>query len=177
LATETSSALSSIESNAVSDTSTATVITGTASTTQTLSQGSGVAISLQSLSGLTGTDLKEAIHSLYVEKVTSTSVTVVIASDPLKATISVGQSKKFDLNRDGTSDVEVKLNSVDGKDAETLAANINQRAIILPKGNHLVKFSFEPKSFKTGAFVSMITSFTLLSLILLPLAKKFVLRR
>jgi len=135
LATETSSALSSIESNAVSDTSTATVITGTASTTQTLSQGSGVAISLQSLSGLTGTDLKEAIHSLYVEKVTSTSVTVVIASDPLKATISVGQSKKFDLNRDGTSDVEVKLNSVDGKDADLTITRLSEGAdklVIVP---------------------------------------------
>jgi len=55
---------------------------------------------------------------------------------------------------------------VDGKESEILPANINQRALTLPKGNHLVKFTFAPTSFKLGAIISLLT--TVIALALLP---------
>jgi|SRR3989344_2296445 len=128
LSTETSSNLNRIESNAVSNPTSAVVITGSASSTQKINQNRGKAIALQSLSGLSEDDLKEAIHILYVEKVTSTSATILIASEPLKATLSVGTSKKFDLNRDGTNDIEVKLNSVDGSAADLTVTRLSEGA-------------------------------------------------
>ncbi len=60
---------------------------------------------------------------------------------------------------------------VDGRETEILAANINQRAIILEKGEHKVEFVFKPKSFITGAIISL-TSVIFLILILLFLLVK-----
>ena len=51
---------------------------------------------------------------------------------------------------------------VDGKESEILAANINQRSLILPKGNHFVKFTFAPTSFKIGAIISLVSTIALL---------------
>ncbi|OGD89034.1 hypothetical protein A3D81_00150 [Candidatus Curtissbacteria bacterium RIFCSPHIGHO2_02_FULL_40_17] len=45
---------------------------------------------------------------------------------------------------------------VDGQEKEILAANINQRALVLDKGEHQVKFVYQPKSFKIGAIISIL---------------------
>src|SRR3990167_1263359 len=50
---------------------------------------------------------------------------------------------------------------VDGKESEILAANINQRAVVLERGEHIVKFTFQPKSFKIGAAISLLTGIIL----------------
>jgi len=53
---------------------------------------------------------------------------------------------------------------VDGKEQEILPANINQRALILEKGEHLVKFSYQPQSFRAGAVISILSIISLLIL-------------
>lgn len=67
---------------------------------------------------------------------------------------------------------------IDGKETEILAANINQRAIIVPAGEHNIKFSFEPGSFKIGAIISVTASISLIILGLLisfkPRSKKAI---
>jgi len=40
--------------------------------------------------------------------------------------------------------------NVDGKKAEILKANYFQRAVFVPKGSHIVKFSYRPRSFLIG---------------------------
>jgi uncharacterized membrane protein YfhO len=46
---------------------------------------------------------------------------------------------------------------VDGKETEILAANINQRAIVVPEGKHQVRFIFDPLTFKIGWIISLST--------------------
>lgn len=55
---------------------------------------------------------------------------------------------------------------VDGREAEILAANINQRAVVLEKGKHTVQFVYKPESFKKGAAISLASSVTLLALLI-----------
>ena len=51
---------------------------------------------------------------------------------------------------------------VDGKEVEILAANINQRAVVLEQGKHQITFLYAPKSFKIGATITIGTSLILL---------------
>jgi uncharacterized membrane protein YfhO len=54
---------------------------------------------------------------------------------------------------------------VDGKPAEILAANITQRAIVLPKGSHNVIFSYKPMSIRNGAIISIVTHVIIISVV------------
>jgi hypothetical protein len=44
--------------------------------------------------------------------------------------------------------------AIDGEETEIFAANLAQRAVYLPKGNHSVTFSYRPASFKIGLIIS-----------------------
>jgi len=46
---------------------------------------------------------------------------------------------------------------VGGKETIILAANLNQRAIAVPQGEHSVEFSYQPQSFRIGVIVSLIS--------------------
>lgn len=61
---------------------------------------------------------------------------------------------------------------VDGKEVEILAANINQRAIVVESGKHQIRFSYEPQSFKQGAIISIASTIFLLSLLTSLLLRK-----
>lgn len=52
---------------------------------------------------------------------------------------------------------------VDGKETEIYRANYTFRAIELPKGKHIVKFLYEPESFRIGAILSGSSLFLYLS--------------
>jgi hypothetical protein len=49
--------------------------------------------------------------------------------------------------------------TIDGNQTHIYAANISQRAVLVPKGNHTVIFSYTPKSFTMGAWISGISWF------------------
>lgn len=53
---------------------------------------------------------------------------------------------------------------VDGKETEILAANVNQRAVYLEKGEHHVVFSYEPKSLKIGLLITLVAHGILLTI-------------
>lgn len=46
---------------------------------------------------------------------------------------------------------------VDGKEVKILPVNINQRGVLLKTGRHIVKFSYQPESFKNGVIISLAT--------------------
>ncbi len=62
---------------------------------------------------------------------------------------------------------------VDGKAQEIFAANLNQRAIFLTKGNHEVEFKFFSNSFRLGILISFLTSLVIILLIFLSLSSLF----
>lgn len=51
---------------------------------------------------------------------------------------------------------------VDGKEKEILAANYLVRAVYLEKGNHVVKFIYNPLTFKLGSAISLLALFLLI---------------
>lgn len=55
---------------------------------------------------------------------------------------------------------------VDSKEVKIYAANINSKAIIVPTGTHDVEFTYFPKWFMTGAFISMISLLIAIKIIL-----------
>lgn len=52
---------------------------------------------------------------------------------------------------------------IDGQDAEILRANVAERAIALPAGNHIIEFSYQPKSYFYGLLISLIAFLLLLA--------------
>lgn len=52
---------------------------------------------------------------------------------------------------------------IDGKEDKIYRANYIQRTVLLEKGKHIVKFIYEPASFKIGALISIITIFLVLA--------------
>lgn len=50
---------------------------------------------------------------------------------------------------------------IDGKEQEILRADYTFRAVVVPGGNHSVKFKYQPESFKIGVFVSVFGVITL----------------
>ena len=66
--------------------------------------------------------------------------------------------------------------TIDGKEAEILRANYAFRALEVPAGEHEIVFRFDPKSYKTGANISRVTS-ALLWLALLGVIGGAVVRR
>ncbi|MEK6889145.1 MAG: hypothetical protein AABW80_03495 [Nanoarchaeota archaeon] len=66
------------------------------------------------------------IHHVGVKSLTSTTATIEVASTPQEATMSVGETRKFDLDSNRTYDISVKLNSIiDGK-ADVTILPINE---------------------------------------------------
>jgi hypothetical protein len=51
-------------------------------------------------------------HTITFDKVTATTVTVTIASNPITVNLGVGETKEVDVNADGISDMSVTLKSI-----------------------------------------------------------------
>lgn len=54
---------------------------------------------------------------------------------------------------------------IDDKETQILPANLDQRAIIVPKGTHSVKFIFQPQSFILGSRISLFFHFVTIGLL------------
>jgi len=68
-------------------------------------------------------------HTVKFKKITSSSVTLVIQSDPVEITLSVGESKQLDLDGDGTNELEVSLESISGGAAKVVMKKIAQTSV------------------------------------------------
>ncbi|MBL7147275.1 MAG: hypothetical protein ISS82_00425 [Nanoarchaeota archaeon] len=52
------------------------------------------------------------IHTITIKEVGLTTVTLVIESDPIEITLSVGETKEIDVDADGENDISITLNSI-----------------------------------------------------------------
>ncbi len=68
-------------------------------------------------------------HELSVSDVQSDRVTVVISSDPISVELKSGETKKVDIDDDGTYDLSVKLNSVSGSIADVTVTKIEEEKL------------------------------------------------
>jgi len=66
-------------------------------------------------------------HYVGVITLTETSATVNVSSTPQQATLTIGQSKKFEVNDDGYYDLEVKLNSIKNSKANITITSISEK--------------------------------------------------
>ena len=64
--------------------------------------------------------------------------------------------------------------TVDGVETNTTKVNLNAIGFSLPPGKHEVHLIYDPLSFKTGVFVSLLTLASLVALIIYPKIKKVV---
>ncbi len=72
-------------------------------------------------------------HYVGVKSLTTSSATIEISSNPVEATLNVGDEKKFDLNSDGYYDLDVKLLGIDNSKAEISVQKINEE---IPAGGN-----------------------------------------
>lgn len=110
----------------------------------------------------------------------------VLVEKPLNKSFEEGQGSVNILkSQDGYLDLDVSTDKdgilvfsdspypgweakIDSNPAEIFVANINSKATVVPAGNHKVIFSYEPKSFKTGASVSLLSFIILITLMINP---------
>lgn len=65
-------------------------------------------------------------HSVTVSEITDTSVTLIVQSDPVTVELNIGDIKTVDVDKDGTSDLEITLNDIiDGNADLTINTLIN----------------------------------------------------
>lgn len=56
-------------------------------------------------------------HTITVKDMQDNQATVIIASDPFEATLQTGESKKFDVDGDGTEDIAIRLLGIENEEA------------------------------------------------------------
>ena len=165
LTVDTLTTINSVVEQAVNDITKVAVI-ATGSSNHVVSESNGVAIAFQSLQGLNKDTVLQAVHTLYVEKVTANSAMIIIKSDPLKTTLNVGQIKEFDINRDNLADIKVTLNSVQGTDADfTITRLAGADALAVTEGGVVTPPVTEPET--QGKTSSVIIWIVILVIILL----------
>src|SRR3989344_335016 len=66
---------------------------------------------------------------------------------------------------------------IDDKETKIFRANYTFRAIYLPEGSHLVKFVYQPLSFKVGVVISFLAILTILVIIFLKINRMRILKK
>jgi hypothetical protein len=66
-------------------------------------------------------------HSIGILNLSSTTATIEVASTPQTATLSVGETKKFDLDNDKYYDIAVTLSSIVNGEADITTSVINEK--------------------------------------------------
>ena len=51
-------------------------------------------------------------HEVLIEDIKGDQITVIVKSEPITAVVKVGEAKSFDVDKDGTNDIEVKLDEI-----------------------------------------------------------------
>ena len=65
-------------------------------------------------------------HSASVTEIGSDYAVIVLHSDPITARLNVGQTRQYDVNKDGTNDISITLNSISGDVAQLIFAQVKQ---------------------------------------------------
>lgn len=140
---------------------------------------------------------KENIPAILLGSSFDPSVNVILEKDDKLKISGPKASPKVDIIEDKNNSVKLSIKNnpaagylvladtyypgwkafVNGVETEILVANLNQRAIFLPSGNHTILFQYNPLSFLIGKYVtavSLIITFLLLTFskqILIPVKK------
>jgi len=83
-------------------------------------------------------DVGNESHSFKVKNVTDSTAEIILSSTPQKATFSIGQEKRFNLNGDNYYDIFIKLNSIEvlgGDGANFTIRKIHEKIIPSSEGN------------------------------------------
>jgi hypothetical protein len=73
-------------------------------------------------------------HYVGLKSLTSTTATFEIASTPINVTMSVGETKKFDVTEDGYYDIKVTLNSIVNSKANVTVQKIYEQIPVVKEG-------------------------------------------
>lgn len=65
---------------------------------------------------------------------------------------------------------------IDGRQTEILAANINSRAVVVPKGKHVIEYFYKPERFILSLLISLISTSLLIIFILKYRSSKIIFR-
>ena len=90
-----------------------------------------------------------AYHHVGVKSVTATSATIEITSDPISVILDIGQDAKVDLDKDGTFDLYVKLNSIANSKADVTVKKLSE-AVPEGTGDILTSGKIETTTSGTG---------------------------
>jgi len=108
-------------------------------------------------------------HNIIVEKITSNSATITISSTPITVTLYVGDERKFNLNNDSFYDLYVKLNSINGKNANFTIKEINET---IPVETKTTAETIKEEVDKNKYFVLIIAGIVILAVIAVVLSMK-----
>ena len=72
-----------------------------------------------------------ATHKITIGAVTENTVTLTITSQPVNITLSIGQTRKADLNHDGSDDISIQLQSI-SQGAATIVITALPQPTVLP---------------------------------------------
>ncbi len=70
-------------------------------------------------------------HTITFKEVTSTTVTLEIASTPVTVTLVIGEAKSVDINGDGVNDLVVKLNGITNSKADVTFTKVKEGADLI----------------------------------------------
>lgn len=86
---------------------------------------SGTSVSLKENSQIKF-NLNEEEHKITIASVETSSVKLTVQSNPINATLTIGETKKFDFDLNGTYDLSVKLNNITNEKAVLFIKKINE---------------------------------------------------
>jgi hypothetical protein len=68
-------------------------------------------------------------HSLTVKRLTTTTITIEITSNPINATMAINDTRKFEITEDGYYDLQVTLNSIANGKANLTVQSVHEQIV------------------------------------------------
>lgn len=99
-------------------------------------------------------------HYVIMNNVTSNSIDITIESDPINATLGLGELKKFDLNKDDFYDLEIRFISVTDDKAKLSIKTILEEEAVIIEGTEATEESVGETEEEGNFITGMVTGFT-----------------
>ncbi len=71
-------------------------------------------------------EIENETHGLLIDEISEQSISIILSSELKKATLNIGDEKKFELNKDNYYDLLVKLNAIENSQANLTVQSIHQ---------------------------------------------------